>query len=123
MTPPATLFVPKSSTISHTVWSDTPLKEQQLLAWTMRELHQRPVLDRSVLGGAGAFTDADRIQLTPEELTLDDMSKLWTMLTPPYRPSLTYVARNVPIDLDAFDEYPPVVATRFGFTGAAEEAA
>ena len=96
-----------------TVWADTALKEQSLIAWAMRELHMRPVLDRSLLADIGNFSSADLVPLLPEELSLDDMSKLWQVLTPPMRPSLCYVARNVMVDLEPQPDRAPVVATRF----------
>lgn len=99
-----------------TIWADTPLREHLLLAWVMRELYQHPVLDRSVLAGSGQFALADQVQLIPEELTLDDMTKLWQALVPPYRPSIAYVARNVPIGLDEDGAFAPVVASRFELT-------
>jgi hypothetical protein len=98
------------------VWSDTPMREQSVLAWVLRELHQRPVLDRSVLPASDGFTDNDLIQLTPEEITATDMSTIWQVFVPPYRVSLTYVARNLSIDLDPPEVLPAVVATRFAVT-------
>ena len=97
------------------MWADSPLKEQTILAWVMRELYDHPILDRSVLGAGGEFTDGELVQLIPEELTLDDMSKLWQLLVPPYRLSAFYVARNVQIGT-RFEADTPVVATRFGLT-------
>lgn len=94
------------------IWADTALKEQSLLAWAMRELHLRPVLDRSLFAEVGAYAAGDLVSLTPEDLTLDDLSKLWQVLVPPLRPSLGYVARNVKLDLDAEPDHEPVVATR-----------
>ncbi len=94
------------------IWADTALKEQSLLAWAMRELHMRPVLDRSLFAEVGAYAAGDLVSLTPEDLTLDDLSKLWQVLVPPLRPSLGYVARNVKLDLDAEPDHEPVVATR-----------
>jgi hypothetical protein len=99
-----------------TIWADSALKEQNLLAWTMRELHQRPVVERNLLGDSTVFDADDLISLSPEELSLDDMTKLWQVLTPPYRPSLTYVARNVRIDLDSEPDHAPVVATRLSMS-------
>jgi len=96
-----------------TVWADTALKEQSLLAWTLRELHTRPVLDRSMFADSGGFGTADIVSLSPEELTLDDLSKLWQVLAPPLRPSLGYVARNVMLDLELQPDAQPVVATRY----------
>ena len=95
-----------------TVWTDTALKEQSLLAWAMRELHMRPVLDRSLFADIGGYAPGDLVSLTPEELTLDDLSKLWQVLVPPLRPSMGYVARNVKLDLETEPDSEAVVATR-----------
>jgi hypothetical protein len=95
-----------------TVWADAALKEQSLLAWTLRELHLHPVLDRSVFTDIGGFGAGDIVSLAPEELTLDDLSKLWQVLVPPLRPSLGYVARNVMLDLDTVPDVEPVAAVR-----------
>ncbi|MFG6413329.1 DUF4255 domain-containing protein [Roseateles sp. DC23W] len=96
-----------------TVWADSALREQSLIAWTLRELHMRPVMDRSVFADIGGFGVGDLITLAPEELSLDDLSKLWQVLVPPLRPSLGYVARNVMIDIDTQPDAERVVATRF----------
>lgn len=96
-----------------TVWADSALKEQSLIAWTLRELHMRPVMDKSVFAEIGGFGANDLVTMFPEELTLDDLSKLWQVLVPPLRPSLGYVARNVMIDIEAAPDAEPVVATRF----------
>ncbi|WP_157269836.1 DUF4255 domain-containing protein [Azohydromonas aeria] len=117
--PPATLPTGRAVPLTvnlhllATVWADTALKEQSLVAWTLRELHQRPVLDRGSFADSGGFGPNDLVTLFPEELSLDDLSKLWQVLTPPLRPSLGYVARNVMIDLDSAPDAEPVVATRF----------
>lgn len=105
-----------------TVWADSTQKEQLVFAWVMRELHRLAVLDRSVLGTAAAFEVADLVQLSSEDLSMDDLSKLWQMLAPPYRLSATFVARNVRIDADDDEVFPPAVATRFGFSGELEGA-
>ena len=96
-----------------TVWADNALKEQSLLAWALRELHLRTVLDRSLFAEVGGYAAEDLVSLTPEELTLDDLSKLWQVLVPPLRPSLGYVARNVKLDIDVQPDAAPVLATRF----------
>lgn len=94
-----------------TVWADKADTEQVLIAWLLRELHRLPVLGGAALGAP--FTAQDAVQLTPEECSLDDLSKLWQILAPPLRPSLAYVARNIALDLDAEPPAPPVVATRY----------
>jgi Pvc16 N-terminal domain len=80
------------------IWADSALKEQGLVAWTMRELHQRPFLDP--------------VALVPEDLSLDELSKLWQVLVPPMRPSIGYLARNVQIDLEPEPDQAPVIASR-----------
>lgn len=95
-----------------TVWADSALKEQSLLAWALRELHLRPVMDKSLFADSGGFGVNDVVTLFPEELTLDDLSKLWQVLVPPLRPSLGYVARNVMIDLETQPDAARVLATR-----------
>lgn len=105
-----------------TMWADSPLKELTVLAWVMRELHAFPVLDRSLLAASGGFSAAESVQLIPEELTLDDMTKLWQALTPPLRPSITYVARNVQIGPDAEEQFAPAIATRYRLADQLEDA-
>jgi hypothetical protein len=102
------------------VWAAHAQDEQLILAWVIRELHAHPVLDSAILRGPGGFRPDDRIQLIPEELTLDDLTKLWQALVPPMRPSVSYVVRNVRIDLGPVEEAAPVVATRFSHTDEME---
>lgn len=104
------------------VWAAHAQEEQLILPWVMRELHAHPVLDTAILRGPAGFRDADQIQLIPEELTLDDLTKLWQALVPPMRLSATYVARNVRIDMGPTEEAGPVAATRFSFTDEMEGA-
>jgi hypothetical protein len=99
-----------------TVWADSAKKEQSLIGWLMRELHQRPVLDNGIFSASGGFAADDVVQFTPDELSLDDTAKLWQLVSLPYRPSLHYVARNVKIDLEAEPDHALVAATRFTLT-------
>lgn len=92
-----------------TVWADSPLVEHLILAWVAREFHRTPVLGRGVLGPG---FDDDLVQLTPDEVATEAMSQLWGMLSPPYRPSLFYVVRNVRIEGDPAERFPPVIADR-----------
>lgn len=94
-------------------WCEQPRTEQALLAWTMRELYQRPVLDLSVLSPEAGWSQSDAVQLVPSELSNEDLMRLWDALTPPYHVSLSYIARMVRIDADPLPSFAPVVATRF----------
>ncbi|HTU67530.1 MAG TPA: DUF4255 domain-containing protein [Steroidobacteraceae bacterium] len=105
-----------------TVWADSAQKEQLVFAWVLRELARLALLDRGLLGAAANFDASDLVQVTIEDLSLDDVSKLWQMLAPPYRLSAGFVARNVRIDYDDDESFAPVVATRFGVADVPEGA-
>lgn len=83
-----------------TVWASSSATEQTLLAWAMRHLHSFPVLDRSLLNDEGAWASDEVIHIAPEELTNEDMLRLWDTLEPRYRLSYTYVARVININPD-----------------------
>ena len=105
-----------------TVWADSAQKEQLVFAWVMRELARLALLDRGMLASTANFNAGDLIQISSEDLNLDDVSKLWQMLAPPYRLSAGFVARNVRIDYDDDESFAPVVATRFGLADVPEGA-
>ena len=98
-----------------TAWANTPQAEQLPLAWSMRQLYLHPVLDASSLSPEAAWGPDEVIQMIPAELSNEDMMRIWDALDPPYRLSVSYIARMVRIDPDGIDAAGPVVATRFGF--------
>jgi hypothetical protein len=82
----------------------------------MRELYQLSLLDRSVLTTVDAgFTSAEPIQLTPAEMSVEDMMRIWDAITPSYRLSVPFVARVLHIDIER-DEGRAVVAKRLHVT-------
>jgi Pvc16 N-terminal domain len=98
-----------------TAWADNALAEQAVLSWVMLQLHQRPLLDRSILTAEGGWAVGDQIQIVPSELGHEDMMRIWDALDPAYRLSVAYVARVVRIDREAVPAGRPAVATRFDF--------
>lgn len=96
-------------------WAGSADSEQLVLAWTLRQMHQTPVLDPSILSQEAAWSPDDVIQLIPEELSTDDLMRIWDTLDPDYRLSLSYIARVVRIDPDAVAEHRRVVAARFDY--------
>jgi len=105
------------------MWLDTASREHTALGWLLRELARYPVLDRGMTDSSGGFAPADRMQFIPVELSLDDLSKLWQLLGLPYRASLTYIVRNVPIGPETVADSAPVVATRLEYRDQVEETA
>jgi len=99
-----------------TVWADNALAEQTILAWAMRQLHQRPVLDRSTLSPEAGWESSDVVHVIPAELSHEDLMRIWDALEPSYRLSLSYIARVVRIDPDPVPSCVPVVARNFVVT-------
>jgi hypothetical protein len=92
------------------------LASEVMLGKVAAVLHGRPVLGFEELGkiaAAGAaypfleqgysITQRERVTLTPEYLSLDELSKLWTIFFQlAHRPSLQFTASPVLIDADIF---------------------
>jgi hypothetical protein len=97
-----------------TAWADSALAEQTVMSWAMRELQMHPVLDSSSLSPEAAWGPADVVQLIPAELGNEELMRLWDLLQPKYRLSVSYIARVVRIDTDEVAGR-PAVATRFAF--------
>ena len=92
------------------------LHSEILIGHAMQLLHEHPVLDRDLIrdtlaGGGGmlppvaqALTASDLadqielIKITPDSMSVDDLSKLWTALQSHYRTTAAYAATVVLID-------------------------
>lgn len=102
--------------------ADQQAVSHRVLAGAMSVLHDHPVLDSSEL--AAALTDNDvaaqpeRIRITPLQLSLDDISKLWTAFQANFRLSAAYEARVLLIDSRNASRSPlPVLARGAQDTG------
>ena len=98
-----------------TVWANNALAEQTILSWAMRELYRHPILDKSSLSSEADWNAADIVQLIPAELSNEDIMRIWDALNPPYHLSVSYIARVVRIDMDAFESSRVVVANKFSY--------
>jgi hypothetical protein len=96
-------------------WAGSGENEQIVLAWTMRELHQVPVLDRSILTEEAGWADSEVVQLVPQEISNEDLMRIWDTMPADYHLSLSYIARVVRIDPDDVETSENVVATRVNF--------
>lgn len=96
-----------------TAWASSPLEEQVCMAWAMRQLHQAPVLDASMLSPEAGWQRDEVVQVIPSELSNEDIMRIWDALHPSYRLSASYVARVVRLDPDVDTAlHPPVVERR-----------
>jgi hypothetical protein len=94
----------------------------QLMGKAMSVLHDRPLLSPSELHHALPKSDLDhqveRVRLTPETLTIDEMSRLWTTFQTQYRISAAYQASVVLIDSNLpVHAAPPVLKRGAADTG------
>ena len=93
--------------------SEVQLEPQRLLGSVVRMLHTRPVLTRQMIRDAisdpnNAFLatsnldeEVERIKLTPSSLSLEELSKLWSVFFQvPYTLSVVYQASVVLIEPD-----------------------
>src|SRR5215207_7242771 len=97
------------------VWSSATPDEQAMVAWAMLELARHPILDRSVLLGTDVWEREEIVQILPESLPPEAVFRVWDCFQQKYRLSFTFVARVLRISFGTADQWPPVVATRFGF--------
>jgi hypothetical protein len=95
------------------------LQAEILLGYAMQFFHETPVLDRRVIVGAlnpppeigatlppalralsscGLADQLEQIKITPEYLSTEEMSKLWTAAQAHYRPTAAYLASVVLIE-------------------------
>jgi hypothetical protein len=100
------------------VWADNALHEQTILAWLMSFLHEHPVFDRSSLTIDAQWDSDEQIQLVQEEMSNEDLMRIWEALQPNYRLSIPYVARVIRIDPAEQGSDRPVVANRFSYLTA-----
>jgi len=95
---------------------DDDVVAHRLLGRTMRILHDHPVLGRDEIRNALVGNDlgdqVERVRITPQPLTLDEMSKLWTSFQREYRMSTAYHVSVVLIESDRSARTPLPVLTR-----------
>ncbi len=93
--------------------SDAELEPQRLLGGVTRTLHSRPLITRgeirdmlgdavfAFLAGANLADDEEVVRLTPSPLSLEELSKLWSVFfQTPYALSVAYQAAVVMIEAD-----------------------
>ena len=83
-------------------------------AWALRALHDHPILDASSLDTIGGFAADEVVHLIPDDISTEDMMRIWDALAPSYRLSFSYVARVVRLESARREAHRPVVVTRFG---------
>jgi Pvc16 N-terminal domain len=80
-----------------------PNTDQELLAVGWRMIHDHPVLGKDILAAHEAVASnladqIERVRITAQPMSLEELSKLWMMFQTPYRLSLAFEASVVLID-------------------------
>lgn len=100
-----------------TAWASTADVEHRLMGWALRTLQDASILDASFLSPDGMWHPDEVVHLTPQELSNEDMLRLWDGIQPHYRLSYSYVARVVSMEpTQVPDVDVPVVARRVEVT-------
>jgi len=96
-------------------WASSADNEQLILAWTLRELQTITMLDQSILTKEAGWSAEETIQLIPEEISTEEMMRIWDALQPDYRLSIAYIAKVVRIDPDSERLQRPAIALRSNY--------
>lgn len=98
-----------------TVWGANSANELTLFGWALREMYSMATLDASTFTTVEARWRPDEIvQVSPADMTIEDMARLWDAVRPDYRLSVAFVARVVQIDIESEDA-PNVLVRRLTF--------
>jgi hypothetical protein len=95
---------------------DNDVEAQRVLGRSMSTLHDHTVLGsdeiKNALPGNDLYRQVERVRLTPQPLTIDEISKLWSSLATNYRVSTAYEASVVLIESRRPAQTPLPVLTR-----------
>jgi len=95
---------------------DDETKSQQWLGEAMSALHDHPVLSSQEIMGIGPESELhkqiERVRITPQPLSLEEMSKLWVIFQTQYRISAAYQVEVVLIESMRPPRMPLPVLTR-----------
>ena len=104
--------------------ADTALAENSLMGWGFQQLAITPIIDADRMaaqtlalpGQALDWDDADDVQIATEELTREELMRIWDTLPLKYSLTVPYVVRGVRVALQSdMRQYGPVVDHSFGF--------
>ena len=87
--------------------------EADLMTWAMIELANAAQLDVSQLSGTDPeWSEAEILTVTPEEMSTEDLMRIWDVFESPYTNTVPYIARTVRLRLDKPRSIGPDVISR-----------
>jgi hypothetical protein len=89
--------------------ADSPLAENSLMGWGFQQLAITPIIgaDRLVAqslalpGQTLNWDESDDVHVATEELTREELMRIWDTLPMKYRLTVPYVARGIRVELQA----------------------
>jgi hypothetical protein len=75
----------------------TPEEEHALLGQVMQIFHDNPILRRSILQGT-LKENNEELRITIDQLSIDELDIIWSMLNKPYKLSIGYTVTPVRIE-------------------------
>lgn len=95
-------------------WGTNAQAEIDLHAWAMHELATNPQLDVSALAGIDpGWGENERAHVVPEELSNEDLFKIWDALPSKYSLSSAYVVKTTRVALSSESSAGPVITRAF----------
>ncbi len=104
--------------------ADTALAENSLMGWGFQQLAITPIIGADRLAAQALalpgqtldWDDADDVQVATEELTREELMRIWDTLPLKYSLTVPYVARGLRVALQPdMRQYAPVVDRTLGF--------
>lgn len=85
-------------------WGNSAASEAALHAWGVAQLASVPEIDAGHLSSADEeWSDAERVQIAPEEMPTEDLLRIWDALPAKYTLTSCWVVRTVRVTLDRVD--------------------
>jgi len=83
-----------------TVWADRASTQHQIAGWVMRVLETTPILPKGLLNDVNddVFRPDETVEIILNDLSNEDLFRIWDILDVPYRLSIPYRVRNVRIE-------------------------
>ena len=104
--------------------ADSALAENSLMGWGFKQLAVTPIIGADRLqahalalpGQTLDWDDCDEVQVATEELTREELMRIWDTLPMKYSLTVPYVARGLRIALQPdLVQFPPVTDRTMGF--------
>lgn len=93
--------------------ANSPTVEADLMSWAMLVLANENQIDIShVQGIDDQWGDRELLNVAPEEMSTEDLMRIWDVFESPYTSTVPYIARTVRLRLDPQRSEGPEVVTR-----------